>query len=84
MNDVVGPALTLGLLVLAFVVWVWYAKQVRKGRADPIVSPAWPSTMRPGSFNLAEPDPRDETSLFIDPDDPTRRDGGAGGPGSAV
>jgi hypothetical protein len=27
----------------------WYLKRIRDGRADPVISPSWPSTMRPTS-----------------------------------
>jgi hypothetical protein len=79
MDGWIPPVLCLLLMMFAFAAAIWYLKQIRKGRTDPVVNPAWPDLMRPTSFDVTAPDPRGETSLFHDPDSPTNRPTGRTG-----
>jgi hypothetical protein len=43
----------LSLMALASGAAIWYFKQLRKDRADPVINPAWPSVMRPRGASSA-------------------------------
>ena len=77
MNGLVPAALMLASMALASSAAISYFKQLRKDRADPVINPAWPSVIRPGTLHLPEPDPGDSTSLFYDPSTMKRFDFGA-------
>jgi len=79
MSEWVAPVLTLAVIAIFIRGLFWYFTQIRKGRADHLVSPDWPEMVRPGSWELDVAGPRSETSEFYDPDDPSnRRAGGVG------
>jgi hypothetical protein len=52
MNGLVPGALMLASMALASSAAISYFKQLRKDRADPVINPAWPSVIRPGTLHL--------------------------------
>jgi hypothetical protein len=70
MTDVL--AITITVLVIAMVIgaWVFYLRRIRQNRADPVVDPSWPSTVRPPPRYLHEPSTDPEHSLHFDPGEP--------------
>ena len=62
-----SAALMLASMVPASSAAISYFKQLPKDQADPVINPARPSVIRPGTLHLPEPDPGDSTSRFYDP-----------------
>jgi hypothetical protein len=49
MVAIVAAAACLAAMALFIAGSWWYFRRIRDGRADPVISPSWPSTMWPAS-----------------------------------
>jgi hypothetical protein len=65
MAEILAPVLSIAAVVLVLVAAWYYLRRIRRGRADPVIDPSWPTMVRPQPGELPESPARDrETSLY--------------------
>ncbi len=71
MTDIIALLATVGVIVAILLISRYvYLHRIRDGRADPVIDPSWPSTVRPPVGPLiSDPAPEPETSLYYDPNE---------------